>query len=214
MVISIRNMHQPDLMGEARPRIAYEGAAEECQAWIAEQDEAGYICGNNEAGAPERVLAIHHGGDVGDAVTLADGCDMSRYDWPDDMDCECCGECQECITLMIEQDQDAARNMRIERRPYIEARGGRGRRYRHDDSNLSADLAGQYGIFTGSGPLLVAGPDREGAIDLLIACNLEPDNTAESISEALSALPDNDDALQGGEIELGDWNVYANEWIE
>lgn len=114
----LKHVYQPDLQGDRQPQwrtdhhddlISYD-SPEEARAEIADAESEIYVTGNNESERPEYIIV-----DDVTADYIRDGrnMDLSNYDW-DNCSCkrnngECCGECNECITLMIDQDRDYIR---------------------------------------------------------------------------------------------------------
>lgn len=109
----LRNVYQPDIQGESQPQFYTDNhglivefeTIEEAQALVAEWKSGVIVIGNNEYAAPD-----YHIVDVSTAeyVLSGRGGDMSNYEWEG---CICeCGECADCIGMMIEQDCDYIRS--------------------------------------------------------------------------------------------------------
>lgn len=113
-IATLKHCYQPDLQGDEMPRIysdhhgqpiEYDSVAES-QAVINEWDADIYVTDHNESGRPTYVI-VESG--HGDYIHGGRNGDMSNYDW-DDNSCkrnngDCCGECNECFFMMIEQDR-------------------------------------------------------------------------------------------------------------
>lgn len=77
-------------------------AAEMVDEWNTDD----YVCAHGEAGRPDYYIVEDHDAEY---VSGGRGGDESNYNW-DDCDCDrndgdCCGECNTCLELMIEQDR-------------------------------------------------------------------------------------------------------------
>lgn len=103
--------YQPDLQGDEKPRIredVYE-TIDEAQAVISDEMAQPLYLGHNVYGRE-----LHIVDDVtADYIEGNRNGDGGNYDW-DSNDCkrnggECCGECDECIRMMINQDRDYIR---------------------------------------------------------------------------------------------------------
>ena len=96
-IATIPNYYMPDIQGNNA----------EAQSAIDELEDETYCLSHGEAGRPEYVIVDDCVADYIDGGRNSDG---SNYDW-DDNDCDknngdCCGECQQCIEMMIDQDRE------------------------------------------------------------------------------------------------------------
>jgi hypothetical protein len=73
---------------------------EEAQAVIDDLESDVYVLDHNEAGRPDYYI-VDDG--VAEYIATGRGYDGSNYNW-DDCDCDC-GDCDECLALMIDQDR-------------------------------------------------------------------------------------------------------------
>jgi hypothetical protein len=119
-VAIIRNYYQGSVPTQAvsfdRPD---DGRAEyttytldEARERVAELDGEVYVTDNGEAGRPEYVI-VEDG--IADYISSGRNMDLSNYDW-DDCSCkagdegQCCGECNECLQLQYDQDEQYIRD--------------------------------------------------------------------------------------------------------
>jgi len=106
IVVSIGDYYSPDLEGKGAPKVVYDSeSVEDCFEWIEDKENNTYYLSHNEAGRPIYYVLEDYHLSVDDRYGYEDG---SCYDW-EDIDCnklngEACGECQACISAMIEQD--------------------------------------------------------------------------------------------------------------
>jgi hypothetical protein len=80
---------------------------EEAQEIIDDMEADDYVLSHNEAGRPDYYIVDDNDADY---VATGRGGDESNYDWSD-CSCtrnngDCCGECDECIDIEIEQDRE------------------------------------------------------------------------------------------------------------
>jgi len=119
-IVVLRQAYSPDLQGIERPHFLSEensqddlviDTIEDAKDKIEELDNEIYVTSNGESGRPEYLI-------VDDNYTIGYD-DMSNYNW-DDSDCdrgadgEACGECADCIQLMINQDRQGVINNKVE----------------------------------------------------------------------------------------------------
>jgi hypothetical protein len=118
MIAILRNVYQPDLSGLGTVRFYHEepndqhhpeyySTIEDAQEQIDMLEDDSYYTCNGEAGAPEYIIVDD---DIGDYILDGRNGDLSNYDWSDcgcerGDDNDCCGECQECLEYMIDQDR-------------------------------------------------------------------------------------------------------------
>lgn len=114
----LRHVYQPDLQGDEQVTFATEpdsghndmitfDTPEEAHAEIAEWADDIYVTEHNESGRPTYAVVDDL---TAEYVIGGRNGDMGNYDW-DDNDCkrndgECCGECDDCLSMMINQDRD------------------------------------------------------------------------------------------------------------
>ena len=115
-IAMLREAYLPDLQGMRRPIIideAYETLAD-AHAAVAALDAEVYVTTNGESGRPAYLIID----DVAaDWVEGGRNQDASNYNWDDDRACtNTCGECNECIDMMIRQDRRYLRMSQINAR--------------------------------------------------------------------------------------------------
>ena len=111
-IVALPDFFLPDIQGRNRPVVVrsdetgaerYFDTLDGAREAKGELESGRYDCRNGEAGRPE-----YHIVEADFVIGHEDG---GNYDW-DDCDCtagedgEACGECNECLALMIEQDRD------------------------------------------------------------------------------------------------------------
>jgi hypothetical protein len=114
MIAILRDAYTPDLQGMRQVRFYDEmtehaeqyDTIKEAQEQIDKIQGETYCLSHNETGRPEYIIV-----DDSTAQYIMDGrdSDLGNYDW-DDCDCDknngdCCGECQTCLTHMIDEDR-------------------------------------------------------------------------------------------------------------
>lgn len=118
----LKDIFRPDIQGKRQvgwitddngAPIQYDTIGE-ARVAIAERDSAIHYTEHNEAGRPDYVIVEDL---TVDYICGGRNGDMSNYDWADNS-CtrhkgECCGECNECITMMIDQDREYIHNSAI-----------------------------------------------------------------------------------------------------
>lgn len=87
--------------------IYYYDTIDEAKSAIEEEEDGIYVTNNNEAGAPEYIIVEES---IADYINSGRDGDMGAYNWDD---CDC-GECNDCIQLMIDQDRDYIRAFEID----------------------------------------------------------------------------------------------------
>ena len=117
------NYYGPDIQGnnavnflttdDSNASMILYDTIDEAQDAIDELEDDTYYLSHGEAGRPEYVI-VEDG--VADYISDGRNGDMSNYRW-DENDCkknngDCCGECPECIEMMIDQDRDYINNNR------------------------------------------------------------------------------------------------------
>jgi hypothetical protein len=113
-IVVVPNFFDPDIQGNNRPtflcrdgrrgdeELLFDSIAD-AKDLIMELEDGTYCLANGEAGRPEYYI-VEAGYDISHG-------DQGNYDWSDN-DCTngddetCCGECSECIEMMIDQDRE------------------------------------------------------------------------------------------------------------
>ena len=108
----LHDCYTPDLQGQRRPVIKGDvyDTVDDARAEITRLTDGPLYIDNNIYGVTYLVV-----NDVtADYIESGRNGDMSNYDW-DNNDCtssdqgQCCGECRDCITMMIDQDRECIR---------------------------------------------------------------------------------------------------------
>lgn len=110
-IAKLGNFYLPDLQGDNSVKILGDNfdTIKEAENEIDELESGIYQLSNNEAGRPDYYII-----DDNDADYLETGrnYDLSNYDW-ENAECDC-GECNKCISMMIEQDRQFVIDNEIE----------------------------------------------------------------------------------------------------
>lgn len=112
----LRNAYQPDMQGLGAVHFEMDDnqrninlySLDDAKARIEELDGDVYVTTNGEAGRPDYYIVDEV---TADYIETGRNSDMSDYDWDNDPctshdnDGNACGECKECIDMMINQDR-------------------------------------------------------------------------------------------------------------
>ena len=106
----LKHGYHPDLTGIEQPRFELdhngnprEFELDEAKRIIEQWENEPYVLSHGESGRPTYLIVESIDGNN---IYSGRNGDMSTYDWPDDMNCNACGECTACMQLMIDQDRD------------------------------------------------------------------------------------------------------------
>ena len=105
----LHHCYQPDLQGDGQPSwhecngndLVTYNTVQDAQDQIDDWDDDIYVTDHNEIGRPTYVIISDM---TADYIRSGRNQDMSNYDW-DNAACDC-GECDECMSMMIEQDRE------------------------------------------------------------------------------------------------------------
>jgi hypothetical protein len=111
-IVAVPNFYEPDIAGNNRPYVVCEDdgqterifdSVDDAEASVDDLDSDIYVATNGEAGRPAYYI-VEAGYDISYD-------DQGNYNWDgnnctDGDDDSCCGECDKCIEMMIDQDRD------------------------------------------------------------------------------------------------------------
>jgi hypothetical protein len=117
-IATIPNYYEPDIQGHNAVKIGEDiyDSIEDAQDAIDGLESDSYCLAHGEAGRPEYVILTTQDADYLSSGRNQDG---SNYDWGNN-DCaqghngDCCGECEGCIAMMIDQDREYAQRNAVE----------------------------------------------------------------------------------------------------
>lgn len=115
MIAKLNNVYMPDLQCLGSVRFVQRDDGQDAEYFetlgdaktkLAELNHETYVTVNGESDRPDYYIVDDN---AGDWINSGRNGDLSNYDW-DGCDCDkndgdCCGECSDCISHIIEQDR-------------------------------------------------------------------------------------------------------------